>query len=242
MEQDIQESSNIVNSISNRLLILPKDIRKYLILFLPRDLNVIWTRTEGFNDLIKKTEDDWEAACKYATLGDNILLLDWIFVNGTVFGSTVISIAVRKGYLDVLKWMKNKHIINKYDKNSPLVAESMISPQNPDFSTYGDHIAVSYIAAEKGFIHILRWMKQNRIYIGRHAFVSAAKAGNLNTLAWFRDNDPDWDPVRVFQIADSYGYHDIINWINTVGWYPKSSHTYLKRRRVSTRTDYVIKI
>jgi hypothetical protein len=99
-------------------------------------------------------------------------------------------IIARKGYLSVLKWIKE----NGYN-----------------WTTY-----TCSNAARGGHIEVLKWARENDCYWNEYTCSSAAELGLLEVLKWARENGCDWNSDTCYHAAIN-GHLEVLKWARENG-------------------------
>lgn len=69
------------------------------------------------------------------------------------------------------------------------------------------------IAAEGGYLHIVRWLHAEGAVAEADTCKAAAEGGHLDVLAWTVANDFPWEAEQCFIAAKKQGQVEVCEWI-----------------------------
>ena len=73
-------------------------------------------------------------------------------------------------------------------------------------------------AARRGYVITLMWARKHRCDWNWKTCRVAALAGHLDCLIWAREHGCNWDPVECRQLASTYQYQNILDWMTCLGF------------------------
>jgi hypothetical protein len=121
--------------------------------------------------------------------GADLVTLQWfLYEDILLMDENTFEYAVRRGDLEILKWLHSKDCeMHEYD-----------------FST----------AVEEGVsFDMLKWMHEVELPWDEDTFVAAVRKGDLDTLKWLHQNECPWD-ARCVNLALELDMLDIVKWLD----------------------------
>lgn len=129
-----------------------------------------------------------------AAKGGHLEVLQWIN-SGTLFYHSSITSGAAEGGLRVLQWV----VTEGRWRNQPKW-----------------HLNTCAIAAGKGDLPMLKWVKERGAPWSNDVTYEAAKEGHLEVLMWAIDNGAGWHP-KVCAIAAEKGHLEVLQWARSNG-------------------------
>jgi hypothetical protein len=156
--------------------------------------------------------DEW--TCILAASYGHGNVVEWAIENGCKRSIDVCNAAARSGNLDMLKFLRTKHMC--------MFAHSIVNN-----------------AARSGHLHVLEWAKDNDYEFDNEVCIDAVKGGHLEVLQWLRSQEPPcrWGKQTCATAAE-YGRFDILKWAIEHGC-PYNKKELLKNTRSSEILTYL---
>jgi hypothetical protein len=139
-----------------------------------------WLKNYGW----QFNEDRCVMAALAAAKNNHLNTLKWLCENNCPMSFDIGNHAIGNNNLEMLIWIQQKGYLNR------------------------DPISIN-IAAEYGYIEILKWLLNNGCRWNRTTCAMAAKSGNLELLKYLRENGCKWD-ARTCSRAAEYGHLEIL--------------------------------
>lgn len=131
----------------------------------------------------------------YAALNNNLPMLKYARISGCAWNIIMVKIAIIKGYLDILVWIR----------------------QIGSFPKYND---ICVLAAQYGHLDIIVWAKSVKYRCNSFVCSTAAEFGHYHIVKWYIDNMADighrWNPY-VYSSAIKNGNLEIIGLLEEYG-------------------------
>jgi hypothetical protein len=70
-------------------------------------------------------------------------------------------------------------------------------------------------ACKRGYVHTLKWARENGCDWNSNILYAAAENGHLNCLQWAREHGCDWNRNACLSVATEYGHLLTVEWINS---------------------------
>jgi hypothetical protein len=161
-------------------------------------------------------------------------IVKWYIECGSIYLSILFSGAAHGSHIDTMSWLKSRgcpsvpaHIIMAAHTDNINVIKWLIDNfQSLWKIVNGNHdnlsIPISNIATERGYLHVLKWLKENNYPLSSLSVLTAAKNGHLDVIQWFVDDLGYTLSYIECRAAYSMGFLNIIRWLVSVKklWYP----------------------
>jgi hypothetical protein len=131
----------------------------------------------------------WHEGRDIAAEKGNLKILKWLYQQGMVMDVNTANYAAAFGHLDILNWLT-----------------SLDPPVYPDSRG-------ANATASRGFIFILEWLKDNRIYPSLAGLDNAALKGHPNTVKWIVQHLNIIPTAEIANSAAKNGHLEILNWL-----------------------------
>lgn len=158
----------------------------------PLDRTVLSYVSKSFAEMVRGRGICPDIACNTAAAAGELELLQWLYVEGFLIGSSTCSEAAQNGHLEVLKWLRSAGC------------------------TWNSNIICN--AAESGRIDIIKWVRDNGAPMSTHMGAYAARKGHLKVLRWLYKRGLLKNIDGVVNNAAVSGHQCIIWWLANHGY------------------------
>ena len=208
--------NNKSNNVESDVIVQPMDINQ------TSELNFSYLDINDASDNI--IDNNWFQIAIFAATRDGYLkLLEELSLYNNEFlaciqkDSSLITIAVEQGHLEILKWLKEKECY--WDSRIIFVAVKKGQVEILQWLIEIGHCCSNFIvdtALVNGQLEVLKWLRRAG-YHGRANICSvAASYGHIKILEWLRINNHYWNTKEVRIIAYSKNLIGVIRWLDSI--------------------------
>lgn len=154
---------------------------------------------------------DYSRCCESAAKLGQLENFRYIMSTGHELSDFVHAFAAEKGHLHILQWLNE----NKYCLNPPLISEGAAAGGHINIIEWLRTIdCVWYASLLFGavyHIHVLEWLKSNKLSFLKDVCNTAASNGQLDALKWGIDNGYPFDRQQCFNLSTRH--KNIQDWL-----------------------------
>lgn len=163
----------------------------------PIDRTVLSYVSKSFAEMVRGRGICPDIACDTAAAAGKLELLQWLYVEGFLIGSSTCEEAARNGHLEILKWLRSVGC------------------------TWNSYITCN--AAESGRIDVIKWLRDNGVPMTTYMGVYAARKGHLHVIKWLHKRGLLKNIDSVVRNAAADGHQHIIWWLANHGYIIESA-------------------
>ncbi len=142
---------------------------------------------------------DDEELCNIAAEYGQLEILKWLHEHYCPWNFNVYGSAAGNGHLDIIKYA--------HENNCPIIYPS-------DFITC--HELIGVVASQRGYIHILEYMKEQKWRWHDNLGHFAAENGQLAVLQWIHTNIAPCNTASTYNTAVENYQEEIISWLDSI--------------------------